>query len=47
MMKVINNGNEKEQELVQQATLIIQQSIEGKLDKTVYIKYYSQIQDDV
>ena len=47
LLKVINNSTEKEQELVEKATQIIDQSIEGKLDKSVYIKYYSEIQDDV
>ena len=48
-MKVINNSTDKEedQRLVEKATEIITNSIEGKLDKSVYIKHYSIIQDDV
>ena len=48
-MKVINNSTDKEedQRLVEKATEIITNSIEGKLDKSVYIKHYSVIQDDV
>ena len=44
---MINNSTEKEQELVEKATEIINRSIEGKLDKSTYIKFYSEIQDDV